>query len=93
MYKFFMIASVLAVLGLTSCEKGLDYGTINAGSEQVTNSLLQVRTRTGGSGSEATISYPLQVYVFQGDDCRVAAAPVVTQAAVTAIIQAKEINV
>ena len=67
-----MIASVLAVLGLTSCEKGLDYGTINAGSEQVTNSLLQVRTRTGGSGSEATISYPLQVYVFQGDDCRAA---------------------
>ena len=70
MKYFLAIASVLAVLGLTSCEKGLVDGVIDTGSEQVTNSLLQVRTRTSGSGSDATISYPLQVYVFQGDDCR-----------------------
>jgi hypothetical protein len=28
-----------------------------------------VRTR-GGGGSEATVSYPVQVYVFQGDECK-----------------------
>ena len=72
MHRFLLFTSVLVVLGLTSCEKGLVDGAIDAGSEQVTNSLLQVRTRTGGSGSDATISYPLQVYVFQGDDCRAA---------------------
>ena len=50
MHRFLVISSVLAVLGLTSCEKGLVDGAIDAGSEQVTNSLLQVRTRTGGLG-------------------------------------------
>ena len=32
------------------------------------NAMLQVRTRAGGD--EATISYPVQVYVFQGDECK-----------------------
>ena len=74
MNKQILFASVLAVLGLTSCEKGLDAGEDGMSSDvgQVMNSLLQVRTRSGGSGDEATISYPLQVYVFQGDDCRAA---------------------
>lgn len=35
----------------------------NAGAE----ALLQVRTRTG---DETTVSYPVQVYVFQSDECR-----------------------
>ena len=35
------------------------------------NSLLQVRTRTGGLASEeAMVSYPVTVYVFQGEECR-----------------------
>ena len=65
MNKQILFASVLAVLGLTSCEKGLDAGEDGMSSDvgQVMNSLLQVRTRSGGSGDEATISYPLQVYV------------------------------
>ena len=33
------------------------------------NSLLQVTTRSGGA-NDATVSYPVQVYVFQGDECR-----------------------
>ena len=33
------------------------------------NSLLQVTTRSGGA-NDATIAYPVQVYVFQGDECR-----------------------
>ncbi|MBQ9202766.1 MAG: FimB/Mfa2 family fimbrial subunit, partial [Prevotella sp.] len=37
----------------------------------VTNSVLQVRTRSGGmAGSEATVAYPVTVYVFQDEDCR-----------------------
>ena len=71
MNKLSLIASVLAVLGLTACEKGLDIGEDGMSTDigQVKNSLLQVRTR---SGSEATISYPLQVFVFQGEDCKAA---------------------
>ena len=40
---------------------------------QVKNSLLQVRTRAGGVTLDgATISYPVTVYVFQGDECQAA---------------------
>ena len=59
----------MAVLGLTSCEKGLDDGTKDAGSEQVINSSLMVRTRAGSSTEDATVGYPVHVYVFQGDEC------------------------
>ena len=74
MNKLSLITSVLAVLGLTACEKGLDIGEDGMSTDvgQVANSLLQVRTRSGGSGSEATISYPLQVFVFSGDECQAA---------------------
>ena len=71
MNKQILFASALAVLGLTSCEKGLVDDIEDVGSGQVKNSLLQVRTR-GGSGNEATVAYPLQVYVFAGDECRAA---------------------
>ena len=73
MKKLSLIASALAVLGLTACEKGLD-GEADymspAATGQVTNSMLQVRTRGGSLGDETSITYPLQVFVFQGDDCK-----------------------
>ena len=73
MKKLSLIASVLAVLGLTACEKGLD-GEADymspAATGQVTNSMLQVRTRGGSAGDETTIAYPVQVFVFQGNDCK-----------------------
>ena len=73
MKKLSLIASALAVLGLTACEKGLD-GEADymspAATGQVTNSMLQVRTRGGSLGDETTIAYPVQVFVFQGDDCK-----------------------
>ena len=72
MKRLSLIASALAVLGLTACEKGLveDIADVSATS-QVTNSVLQVRTRAGGiAGSEATVAYPVTVYVFQDEDCR-----------------------
>ena len=73
MRKLSLIASALAVLGLTACEKGLVDDIEDAGSGQVKNSLLQIRTRAGGGvGDEATVAYPVTVYVFQGDDCKAA---------------------
>ena len=69
-----LIASALAVLGLTACEKGLVDDIEDVGSGQVTNSVLQVRTRAGGTASDdaATVAYPVTVYVFRGDECRAA---------------------
>jgi len=63
-----MIALMLTTM--TACEKAVMDDVEDSGSGQVTNALLQVRTRGGGGGSEATVSYPVQVYVFQGDECR-----------------------
>ena len=71
MKKLSLFASALAVLGLTACEKGLVEDIEDVGDGQVKNSLLQVRTRAGGLASdEATISYPVTVYVFQGEECQ-----------------------
>ena len=69
MKKDLVIVSVLAVLGLTACERTLDVGEDNASTGQVKNSVLQVRTR-GASGDGATVAYPVAVYVFVGDECK-----------------------
>ena len=69
MKKDLVIVSVLAVLGLTACEKGLGDDIGDVGNEQVKNSVLQVRTR-GASGDGATVAYPVAVYVFEGDECK-----------------------
>jgi len=62
----------LAAVLLTACEKGLVDGVADvAPTGQVTNSVLQVRTRSGGSaGEEATVAYPIAVYVFAGEECK-----------------------
>lgn len=63
----------LAAVLLTACEKGLDVGVdgISTDGGQVKNSVLQVRTRAGGSVADAaTVSYPVTVYVFQGEECQ-----------------------
>ena len=67
-----LIASALAVLGLTACEKGLVEDVEDVGNEQVKNSLLQLRTRAGEFADEATVAYPVTVYVFAGVECRAA---------------------
>ena len=64
-----LFASVLAVLGLTACEKGLVDEAAVSTTGQVGNSVLQVRTR-GASGDGATVAYPVAVYVFEGDECK-----------------------
>ena len=65
-----LITSVLAVLGLTACENGLETIIEDAGNEQVANSLLHVRTRAFSPEDEGTVAYPLQVYVFKGEECK-----------------------
>lgn len=57
---------------LTACEKGLVDGVADvAPAGQAANSVLQVRTRSGGSaGGEATVAYPIAVYVFAGEECK-----------------------
>ena len=70
MKKLSLFASALAVLGLTACEKGLVEDIEDVGDGQVKNSVLQVRTRAGGSADEATVTYPVTVYVFASDECR-----------------------
>ena len=65
----------LAAVLLTACEKGLDElgeGMSPSPTGQVTNSVLQVRTRGTSPSEEATVAYPVQVYVFQGDKCKAA---------------------
>ncbi len=62
----------LAAMLLTACEKGLVDGVADvAPAGQAAKSVLQVRTRSGGSaGGEATVAYPVTVYVFSGEECR-----------------------
>lgn len=70
-----LIASALAVLGLTACEKTLDgmEDGVSSDGGQVKNSVLQVRTRAGSAASDgATVAYPVTVYVFAGDECKAA---------------------
>ena len=70
MKRLSLIASALAVLGLTACEKTLVEDIADVGNGQVKNSMLQVRTRAGGSADEATVTYPVTVYVFASDECQ-----------------------
>ena len=66
---------LLAAVLLMACEKGLDElgeGMSPSPTGQVTNSVLQVRTRGTSPSEEATVAYPVQVYVFQGDKCKAA---------------------
>ena len=58
-----LFASALAVLGLTACEKTvvstdrpLVDDIMDVGDGQVKNSVLQVRTRAGGSADETTVA-------------------------------------
>ena len=67
-----LLFGLLAAGLLTACKNGLDdggEGMSPSPTGQVTNSVLQVRTRGTSPSEEATIAYPVQVYVMQGDMC------------------------
>ena len=67
-----LLAIVILVL-TSACVKSIvdeDWQSSSGeyGDLQSPNATLQIRTRA--SGDEATISSPVQVYVFQGDECK-----------------------
>ena len=56
----------MAAAMLVACEKDVvDEATSNVSREA--NALLQVTTR---GTNDATVAYPVQIYVFQGEECR-----------------------
>ena len=78
MNKQTLIASALAVLGLTACEKGLDAeGEFTSSTaSQATNSVLQVTTRGGGNNNnDNSDNIPAVGDTYQG--CYVLAVSVI----------------
>ena len=61
---------MMAAAMLVACSKDDAEDITGTSGNATANSLLQVTTRSGGSTGEATVSYPVQVYVFQGEECR-----------------------
>ena len=57
----------LAVLMLFGCEKSVPEKNEENNNA---NALLQVQTRAGETGEDVTVSYPVNVYVFQNDQCK-----------------------
>lgn len=57
----------LAVLMLLGCEKSVPEKNEESNNA---NALLQVQTRADETGEDATVSYPVNVYVFQNDQCK-----------------------
>lgn len=62
MKKYLTFVAVMA-LALMGCGKDV----VEEDSASQTSSVLQIRTR---SGSETAVSYPVNVYVFQNDECK-----------------------
>ena len=67
MRKTIMIAMAAAMM--TACSTDLTEEVTNY-NNAAKNALLQVTTRGTGDADEATVSYPVQVYVFQGEECK-----------------------
>ena len=57
------------MMGMAGCEKDV-IDEVKGNGAREANALLQIRTRSGAGGEEATVSYPVQVYVFQGEECK-----------------------
>ena len=65
-----ILTLAIAATMMVACSKDATQDFIGGTSDnKAASSLLQVRTRAGG-GDGATVSYPVQVYVFQGEECK-----------------------
>ena len=65
-----ILTLAIAATMMVACSKDATEDFIGGTSDnKAASSLLQVRTRAGG-GDGATVSYPVQVYVFQGEECK-----------------------
>ena len=70
MKKILMLMMAAAMLAACSKDVVDETSGTSENDNAAKNSVLQVRTRGGGGGSDATVSYPVQIYVFQGEECR-----------------------
>ena len=59
---------IMAAAMLAACSKDDAEEIIGTSENATANSVLQVTTRAGGN--DAIVAYPVQVYVFQGEECR-----------------------
>ena len=65
-----ILTLAIAATMMVACSKEATEDFIGGTSDnKAASSLLQVRTRAGG-GDGAAVSYPVQVYVFQGEECK-----------------------
>ena len=62
-----MAAAMMAACSKDATEEMLGGESGNGAAK---NALLQVTTRGTGDADAATVSYPVQVYVFQGEECK-----------------------
>ena len=67
------ISSLLQVIAIILCFTSCERFTIPSDNEETpakeTSSLLQIRTRAAEVDEEGTVSYPVNVYVFQEEEC------------------------
>ncbi|MBQ7062873.1 MAG: FimB/Mfa2 family fimbrial subunit, partial [Bacteroidales bacterium] len=68
MKKTIMIAMAAAMM--TACSNDIADEAPDNYYAAAKNALLQVTTRGTGDANAATVSYPVQVYVFQGEECK-----------------------
>ena len=61
--------AILTATLLAACSTDLTEEVTNY-NNAAKNALLQVTTRGTGDADAATVSYPVQVYVFQGEECK-----------------------
>lgn len=69
MKKIMILAMAAAMMAACSKDATEEMLGGESGNGAAKNALLQVTTRAAGD-DEATVSYPVQVYVFQGEECK-----------------------
>ena len=67
MKRNIIVALAVLALALCGCKKNVPD---EAEDSEKANALLQVQTRAGDTGEDATVSYPVSVYVFQAEQCK-----------------------
>ena len=70
MKKIMILAMAAAMMAACSKDATEEMLGGESGNGAAKNALLQVTTRGTGDADAATVSYPVQVYVFQGEECK-----------------------
>ena len=70
MKKIMILAMAAAMMAACSKDATEEMLGGESGNGAAKNALLQVTTRGTGDADAATVAYPVQVYVFQGEECK-----------------------